>query len=320
MRYSHIGGTGSYLPEKILTNADLEKLVETSSDWIMARTGIAERHIIAEDQQASDMAFFAAQKAISAAGIDPQQIDLIIVATATPDYIFPSTACLLQSRLGVNTCPAFDIQAACAGFNYGLSIADQYIRSGSARTALVVGSEAMSRLIDWSDRTTCILFGDGAGAVVLTASDKPGILSTHIHADGIHQDKLYVPNDLRNKGAARLAPHLVMQGSEVFKIAVKTLGAVVDETLAHNKLEKTAVNWLIPHQANHRIIEATAKKLNLPMERVVMTVAAHGNTSSASIPLALDTAVRDGRIQRGDVLLLESFGAGFAWGSALIRY
>jgi 3-oxoacyl-[acyl-carrier-protein] synthase III len=319
--YSGLLGTGGYLPERILTNEEISRSVDTSNEWIIERTGIHERRIAARHETASSMAEIASRQAIEAAGIKPEQIDLIIVGTGTPDRVFPSTACLLQHRLGLTRGAAFDVQAACSGFIYALSIADQFIRSGSARHVLVVGSELNSRLVDWNDRSTCILFGDGAGAVVIGATDKPGLLSTHIHSDGQYQDLLYVPNpnacDPEDKTACR---YLKMQGNEVFKVAVNTLGRIVDETLADNGLDKADIDWLVPHQANIRIITATAKKLRMPMEQVVVTVERQGNTSSASIPLALNEAIRDGRIQRGQTVLMEAFGGGFAWGSALLRY
>ena len=318
MKYSRIAGSGSYLPEKILTNADLEKMVDTTQDWIKSRTGIIERHIAAPDETCCDLAEQAAKKALTNAKIDAKDIDLIIVATATPDYAFPSTACLLQARLGNREAPAFDVQAACSGFIYALSIADKYVRSGSAKSALVVGAEIYSRFVDWEDRSTCVLFGDGAGAVVLQASDEPGIIATHIHADGQYRELLYTPLSYPAKPEEKA--YLRMQGSEVFRVAVNTLGRVVDETLAANNLEKSAIKWLVPHQANIRIIEATAKKLGMSMDQVVVTVARHGNTSAASVPLAFDEAVQDGRIQRGDLVLMEAFGAGFTWGSALITF
>ncbi len=322
MIYSRILGTGGYLPEKILTNADLEKMVDTSDQWIVERTGIRERHIAADGETTGGMAEQAARRALEAAGIATDEIDLIIVATTTPDRVFPSTACLLQDRLDIHGCPAFDVQAVCSGFVYALSIADKFIRSGASKRALVVGAETLSRIIDWTDRSTCVLFGDGAGAVVLGASDRPGIISTHLHADGKYKDLLTVPAgisqgyELVRNGEA----HLNMEGSEVFKVAVTMLGRIVDETLEANKLEKSDIQWLVPHQANIRIIAATAKKLGLPMERVVLTVGHHGNTSAASIPLALDEAVRAGQIQRGETILMEAFGGGFTWGSALLKF
>lgn len=322
MIHSRIIGTGSYLPAKVLTNAELETMVETSDQWIRDRTGIEERHIAAAGETTCDLAEAAARQAISAAGIKISDIDLIIVATTTPNKVFPSTACLLQKRLGIHGPAAFDIQAVCSGFVYALSIADKFIRTGAAKKALVIGAETFSRIIDWTDRSTCVLFGDGAGAVVLSASDTPGILSTHLHADGRYDELLHVPAGISNGYDAVLAgtAYTQMQGNEVFKIAVRTLGRIVDETLAANNMDKRQIDWLVPHQANIRIIEATAKKLDMPMERVIVTVQSHGNTSAASIPLALDVAVRDGRIKAGDVLLLEAFGGGFTWGSALIKY
>lgn len=320
--YSRIIGTGSYLPTKILTNADLEKMVDTSDQWITERTGIRERHIAAEGETTCDLAETAARRAVEAANIINDDIDLIILATTTPDRIFPSTACLLQHRLAIYGSPAFDIQAACSGFIYALGIADKFIRSGSARRALVIGAETLSRITDWTDRSNCVLWGDGAGAVVLEASEEPGILSTHLHADGRHKDLLMVQGGV-SQGYEHLretSPYIQMQGSEVFKIAVNTLDRIVDETLEANRLEKSDIDWLVPHQANIRIISATAKKLKMSMEQVVVTVPEHGNTSAASVPLALDVAVRDGRIKRGNTLLLEAFGAGFTWGSALLKY
>ena len=307
---SRIVGTGSYLPERVLSNADLEQMVDTTEDWIFTRTGIRERHLVAPGQTTCDLATAAARAALDMAEWSATSLDLILVATTTPDRIYPSTACLLQEQLGVSGCPAFDLQAVCTGFIYALAVADQFIRSGGARRVLVVGAESYSRILDWNDRSTCVLFGDGAGAVVLEAATEPGILSTHLHADGRHKELLTAP----------LGGSMQMQGAEVFRHAVRMLGAIVDETLAANGMHQNEVDWLVPHQANIRIIEATAKKLGLSMDRVVQTVAQHGNTSAASVPLALDVAVRDGRIQRGEVLLLEAFGAGFTWGSALIRY
>jgi 3-oxoacyl-[acyl-carrier-protein] synthase-3 len=319
MTYSRIAGTGSYLPEKVLTNHDLEKMVETSDQWIQERTGIKKRHILADDETTTDLAFNAAEKAIQAAGISNDEIDLIIVATTTPTRIFPSTASLVQDKLGISGCPAFDIQAVCTGFVYALTVADKFIKSGSVKNALVIGAEALSRIIDWTDRNTCVLFGDGAGAVVLQASEETGILSTHIHCDGKHNALLTVPTGPGSTEGASL-PYIEMQGNEVFKVAVRTLSNIVDETLGANNMDKSDVDWLIPHQANIRIIAATAKKLAMSMDHVVVTVDEHGNTSAASIPLALDTAVRDGRIKRGETLLLEAFGGGFTWGSALLNF
>ncbi len=318
--YSRIAGTGGYLPETILTNHQISETLDTSDHWIVERTGIKQRHIASAGETASSMAEQAARKALAAAGLAAEALELIIVATTTPDKVFPSTACLLQTRLGVRHCPAFDLQAACSGFIYGLSVADQYIRSGMVKTALVVGSEVYSRIVDWSDRSTCILFGDGAGAVVLTADENPGIFSTHIHADGQYQDLLYLPNHHATAVETEESRYLKMEGNEVFKIAVNTLGSIVSEALEANALPLSAIDWLVPHQANIRIIAATAKKLKMPLERVVVTIDRQGNTSAASIPLALDEAVRDGRIQRGQILLMEAFGGGFSWGSALVRF
>ncbi|EEF79003.1 3-oxoacyl-[acyl-carrier-protein] synthase, KASIII [Methylophaga thiooxydans] len=319
MIYSRIAGTGSYLPEKVLTNHDLESMVETTDQWITDRTGIKKRHIAADDETTTDLAYQAAIKAIEAAGISNNDIDLIIVATTTPTRIFPSTASLLQHKLGIGGCPAFDVQAVCTGFVYALTVADKFIKAGGVNNVLVIGAETFSRIIDWTDRNTCVLFGDGAGAVVLQASEQPGILSTHIHSDGSYNELLHVPT---GPGSAVTddAAYVDMQGNEVFKVAVKTLSSIVDETLDANQMAKTDVDWLIPHQANIRIIAATARKLNMSMDHVVVTVDEHGNTSAASIPLALDVAVRDGRIKRGETLLFEAFGGGFTWGSALIQY
>ncbi|SEA29694.1 3-oxoacyl-[acyl-carrier-protein] synthase-3 [Thiothrix caldifontis] len=322
MIYSRITGTGSYLPEKILTNHDLEKMVDTTDEWIFERTGIRERHVV-EMESASDMAEHAARRALEMAGKRPEDVDLIIVGTSTPDLVFPSTACLLQNNLGIrNGGAAFDVQAACSGFVFALSVADKFVRSGTSKCALVVGSEAMSKILDWTDRGTCILFGDGAGAVVLEASEEAGILSTHIHADGAYEHLLSVNAGIsRNMEMLRAEGALLqMRGNEVFKVAVNTLGRIVDETLEANGMTKADVDWLVPHQANIRIIQATAKKLDMSMDHVVVTVESHGNTSAASVPLALDTAVRDGRIKRGEIILLEAFGGGFTWGSALIRF
>jgi len=333
--YSRIAGTGSYLPEKVLTNADLEKMVETSDEWIQTRTGIKERHIAAEGETTSDLGYHASVRALEAAGIDASQLDLIIVGTTTPDLIFPSTACLIQARLGATGSAALDVNAACSGFIYALTVADKFIRSGDCRHVLVIGAETLTRIVDWTDRTTCVLFGDGAGAVVLKADEDTGILSTHLHADGSKKELLWNPvgisagygDDTTGRGA------ILMKGNDVFKYAVKALDAVVDEALQANGLDKADIDWLesagktvddldmfIPHQANLRIIEATAKRLEMPMDRVVVTVDRHGNTSSGSVPLALDAAVRSGRIERGQLLLLEAFGGGFTWGSALLRY
>ena len=320
--FSRIIGTGGYLPERILTNAELEETVDTSDAWIRERTGIHQRHIAAEDETTLDLAEKASLRAIEAAGIAHGDIDLIVVATTTADQVFPSTACLLQSRLDIHGCPAFDIQAVCTGFIYALSVADQFMRTGMATTALVVGAETFSRIIDWTDRNTCVLFGDGAGAVVLQRDTSPGILSTHLHADGDYASLLQVPKGVSRQldSVQQGTAFVEMAGSEVFRMAVKTLGRIVDETLAANNLQKSDIDWLVPHQANSRIIAATAKKLSMPMEKVVQTVAQHGNTSAASIPLALDVAVRNGTIRRGDTLLMEGFGGGFTWGSALVNW
>ncbi|WMP17375.1 beta-ketoacyl-ACP synthase III [Thiothrix lacustris] len=322
MMYSRITGTGSYLPEKILTNKDLEKMVDTTDEWIFERTGIRERHVV-ETESASDLAEHAARRALEMAGKRPEDVDLIIVGTSTPDLVFPSTACLLQSKLGIrNGAAAFDVNAACAGFVFALSIADKFVRTGTSKCALVVGAEAMSKIMNWEDRGTCILFGDGAGAIVIEASEEPGILSTHVHADGAYDQLLNVNGGISRDldVLQRDGPQLQMRGNEVFKVAVNTLGRIVDETLEANGMTKADVDWLVPHQANIRIIQATAKKLDMPMDHVVVTVESHGNTSSASVPLALDTAVRDGRIKRGEIVLLEAFGGGFTWGSALVKF
>ncbi|MCB4811746.1 ketoacyl-ACP synthase III [Methylovorus menthalis] len=317
MTYSRIAGTGSYLPERILTNAELERMVDTSDEWIVTRTGIRQRHIAADGQFTSDLAYEAALRAIEAASITHEDIDLVIVATTTPDRVFPSTACLVQARLGLGPCPAFDIQAVCSGFVYALATADNFIKSGAAKTALVIGAETMSRITDWTDRSNCILWGDGAGAVILRASDEVGILSTHLHADGQHARLLNVPTGVSQKEGSKT---IHMEGNAVFKVAVNTLDAIVDETLEANGLQKSDVDWLVPHQANIRILQSTAKKLGMGMEKVVVTVDRHGNTSAASIPLALDVAVRDGRIKRGETILMEAFGGGFTWGSVLMKF
>ncbi|HXU92398.1 MAG TPA: beta-ketoacyl-ACP synthase III [Gallionella sp.] len=317
---SKIIGTGSYLPAKVLTNYDLEKMVDTSHDWIVTRSGIVERHIAAEGELTSDLALQASRKAIEAAGINADEIDLIIVATTSPDHLFPSTACVLQDKLGIkNGGAAFDMQAVCGGFVYALNTADMYIRCGQAKTALVVGAEVLTRMLDWNDRTTCVLFGDGAGAVVLRASDEPGIVASKLHSDGSHRHMLKAEGNIRN-GEVDGDPFIKMDGQAVFKFAVKVLSDVVEEVLEEQKLSGTDIDWLVPHQANIRIIEATAKKLGLGMDNVVVTVANHGNTSAASIPLALDTAVRDGRIKAGQNILIEAVGGGFTWGAVLIKW
>jgi len=317
--YSRIAGTGSYLPKKVLTNHDLERSVDTSDEWIFTRTGIRQRHVAADDEMTSDLALNASRRAIEAAGITPQDIGLIVVATTTPDMVFPSTACILQSKLGIKGSPAFDVQAVCSGFVYGLSIADQFMKSGQYEHILVVGAEIYSRILDWNDRGTCVLFGDGAGAVVLKKSTEPGILSSHLHADGSYADILSVPGTVCG-GKVSGRPLLQMEGNTVFKFAVKVLGEVAEEALAANNLQKSDIDWLIPHQANIRIIQATAKKLGLSMERVVTTVEHHANTSAASVPLALDEAVCDGRIRSGQHLLLEAVGGGFTWGAVLVKW
>ncbi|MFC4761509.1 beta-ketoacyl-ACP synthase III [Dyella koreensis] len=320
--YARITGTGSALPERVLTNADLEQFVDTSDEWIQSRTGIRQRHVAVEGQTTGDFAFLAAQRALEAAGVKASELDLIVLGTTTPDIIFPSTACLVQHRLGANGCAAFDVNAACSGFVYALGIADKFIRSGQSKKVLVIGAETLTRMIDWSERETCVLFGDGAGAVVLEASSEPGIYATCLHADGGYKELLWNPvgvsagfRDEPNHGV-----RINMSGREVFKVAVKTLDALVEETLKAGGMEASQLDWLIPHQANLRIIEATAKRLNMPMEQVIVTVDKHANTSAGSVPLALDYAVRSGKVQRGQNLLLEAFGGGFTWASALLRY
>jgi len=319
LTYSRILGTGSYLPARILTNADLEKLVETNDQWIVERTGIRERHIAAEGEFTSDLAAQSARAALDAAGLAIDDIDLLLVATTTPDLVFPSTACIVQSKLGMtNGKPAFDLQAVCSGFVYAMSVADQFIKTGAAKHVLVIGAETLSRITDWNDRGNCILWGDGAGAVVLGASNEPGIIATHIHADGRHKELLRTTT---GPSTGLHEPALMrMEGNAVFKMAVNTLDRIVDETLEANGLQKSDIDWLVPHQANIRIISATAKKLGMSMDNVVTTVAGHGNTSAASVPLAFDVAVRDGRIKRGQTVLMEAFGGGFTWGSALLKY
>jgi 3-oxoacyl-[acyl-carrier-protein] synthase-3 len=317
--FSRIIGTGSYLPAKVLANRDLERMVETTDEWIHTRTGIRQRHIAADDEKTSDLALQASRAAIAAAGLAPSDLDLIIVATTTPDMVFPSTACLLQSKLGVRNCPAFDVQAVCSGFIYGVATADQFLRSGQYRNALVVGAEIYSRILDWKDRATCVLFGDGAGAVVLRRDTAPGILSSRLHADGAYAGMLSVPGTVCG-GQVAGRPLLQMDGQGVFKFAVKVLDGIVEETLAANHMQKSDIDWLVPHQANIRIIQATAKKLGMSMEKVVVTVDRHANTSAASIPLALDEAVRDGRIRSGQHVLMEGVGGGFTWGAVLARW
>jgi len=318
MTYSKIIGTGSYLPEKVLTNTDLEKIVDTTDEWILKRVGIKERHIASKSDTCSHMAHQATLKALEAAAITADDLDMIIIGTATPDKLFPSAACLLQEKLDLKRpIPAFDLNAACSGFIYGLSIADNFIRTKHAKTILVVGAEALTRLVNWQDRSTCVLFGDGAGAVILQASYEPGVISTSLHADGHYASLLWADNHLWEESPQET---IQMKGNEVFKVAVNTLGSMVDDALAGSGLSKANIDWLIPHQANLRIIQAAAKKLELPMERVILTVSEHGNTSAASIPLALDYGIRKNIIKRGEVLFLEAFGAGFSWGSAVVRY
>jgi len=322
MTYSRITGTGSYLPEKVVTNQDLEKTMETSDEWIRDRTGIKRRHIAADGETTSDLAVHAAKHAIDAAGITVDDIDLIVVGTTTPDKIFPATACTVQRKLGISGCGAFDVQAVCSGFVFALDVADRHIRTGGGKTVLVIGAETLSRIVDWEDRTTAVLFGDGAGAVILQATDEQGIISTHIHADGGQEELLHVPQgvsqgyDQTRAGGA----YIQMNGNAVFRKAVGALDMISRETLAGNNVAHGDLDWLVPHQANMRIITAAANKLRMPLERVIVTVDEHANTSAASIPLAFDIAVRDGRIQRGQLVLLGAFGAGFTWGSALLRY
>ena len=324
MNYSRIAGTGSALPDKVITNHDLEAIMDTSDQWIRERTGIRERRAIVEGETTVTLTKLACERALEAAEVDPEEIDLFVLGTTTPDLIFPSSACLLQPLLGLRECGAMDVNAACSGFMYALSVADQYIRTGAAKKVLVGGAETLTQMINWKRRETAVLFGDGAGAVVLEATDEPGIYSTHIHANGNQADLLRTDVGV-SRGFDRLDDNdgraeIYMQGNEVFKVAVRTLGRIVDETLEHNGIEKSDLDWLIPHQANLRIISATARKLDMDMDQVVVTVDRHGNTSAASVPLALDEAVRDGRIQRGQLLLLEAFGGGFTWGSALVRF
>jgi 3-oxoacyl-[acyl-carrier-protein] synthase-3 len=317
--FSRVAGTGGYLPAKVLTNAELATRIDTSDEWVRSRTGICSRHIAAPDEQTSDLALAASLQALAAAGIDGAEVDLIVVATTTPDMIFPSTACALQEKLGARGGPAFDVQAVCSGFVYALNVADLMVKSGAVRNALVVGAEIYSRILDWSDRGTCVLFGDGAGAVVLVPSATPGILSTHLHADGHYRKILSVPGTVAN-GVVTGTPFVHMDGTLVFKFAVKVLAEVAQEALDANHLTADAIDWLIPHQANVRIMDATLKKLGLPPERMISTVATHANTSAASIPLALDVAVRDGRIKSGQHVMLLGVGGGFTWGSVLLRW
>jgi 3-oxoacyl-[acyl-carrier-protein] synthase-3 len=322
LKYARILATGSALPERVVTNADLEKMVDTSDEWIRTRTGIRERRVAADGETTGDLAFRAAQQALQDAGVKASELDMVILGTTTPDLVFPATACLIQHRLGANGCMAFDVNAACSGFVYALGVANNFVRAGQVKKVLVMGAETLTRMVDWSERETCVLFGDGAGAVVLEASDEPGILATCLHADGSYKDLLYNPvgvsvgfKDEKNHGV-----RIAMRGREVFKVAVKTLDALVDETLKAANMHADEIDWLIPHQANLRIIEATAKRLDMSMEQVIVTVDKHANTSSGSVPLALDVAVRSGKIKRGQNLLLEAFGGGFTWASAMVRY
>jgi 3-oxoacyl-[acyl-carrier-protein] synthase-3 len=322
MTYTKIVGTGRYLPEKILTNFDLEKMVDTSDEWIRTRTGVERRHVVRDDETTSDMCVAAAKVAIEAAGVDVTDIDMVLVGTTSPDLIFPNCATLVQHRLGIPACPAIGMEAACTSFIYALTTADKFIKAGEAKCALIIGAECISKLVDWTDRNTCVLFGDGAGAVIVKASDEPGIIATHLGADGQYKELLYYPvgasKDLHKAGTDEAG--ITMRGNEVFKVAVKTLGNVATEILEKAGVDMDELDWLIPHQANLRIIQATAKRLKLPMEKVILTVQDHGNTSAASVPMALDVGVRDGRVQRGQLVLMEAFGGGFTWGSVLMRF
>jgi len=322
MTYTRIAGTGRYLPEKILTNFDLEKMVDTTDEWIRTRTGVERRHICREDETTSDMCVEAAQQAMDAAGVSAEDIDLICIGSTSPDLIFPNIATLVQHRLGIAPCPAIAMEAACTGFIYALTTADKFVKAGESKCALVIGAECISKLVDWKDRNTCVLFGDGAGAVIVKPSDEPGLLACHIRADGQYRDLLYYPvgasKDLAKAGTDKVG--IMMAGKEVFKVAVNTLGNVASETLEKAGIAKEELDWLVPHQANIRIIQATAKRLELPMDKVVVTVQDHGNTSAASVPMALDVAVRDGRVKRGQLVLMEAFGGGFTWGSVLMRF
>ena len=322
MTYTRIEGTGRYLPEKVLTNFDLEKIVDTTDEWIRSRTGVERRHAVAEDQTTSDMSVEAAKVAIEDAGIDVTDIDMVIVGTTSPDLIFPNCATLVQHRLGIPACPCIGMEAACTSFIYALTTADKYIKAGEATCVLVIGAECITKLVDWTDRNTCVLFGDGAGAVIVKPSEEPGIIATHLGADGQYKDLLYYPvgasKELHKAGTDEAS--IMMTGNEVFKVAVRTLGNVATEVLKKAGIDQSELDWLIPHQANIRIIQATAKRLGLPMEKVILTVQDHGNTSAASVPLALDVAVRDGRVKRGQLILMEAFGGGFTWGSVLLRF
>lgn len=322
MIYSRIVGTGRYLPERVMTNADLEKIVDTSDEWIRTRTGVERRHVCAPDQTTSQMCIEAAKVAMADAGVGPEDIDMVITGTTTPDLIFPNISTIIQHELGIPACTAFSLEAACTGFIYALSTADKFVKAGESKCALVLGAECITKLVDWSDRNTCVLFGDGAGAAILKPSDEPGIISCHLGADGKYKDLLYYPagasNDLAVAGTDAVG--IMMSGSEVFKVAVKTLGNIVIKTLNDAGISKEELDWLVPHQANIRIIQAMAKRLDMPMEKVILTVQDHGNTSAASVPMALDVGVRDGRLKRGDLILMEAFGGGFTWGSVLMRY
>jgi len=321
MTYSRIVGTGRYLPERIMTNFELEKIVDTSDEWIRTRTGVERRHVVADDQTTSDMCVEAAKIAIEDAGVDVSEIDLVITGTTSPDLIFPNVSTLIQHRLGIPACPAFSLEAACTGFIYALTMADKFVRLGDAKCALVMGAECITKLMDWKDRNTCVLFGDGAGAVIVKPSAEPGLIACHLGADGQYKDLLYYPvgasNELAKAGTDEAA--IMMTGNEVFKVAVKTLGGIAAETLEKAGMDKSELDWLIPHQANIRIIQATAKRLGLPMEKVILTVQDHGNTSAASVPMALDVGIRDGRVKKDQLILMEAFGGGFTWGSVLMR-
>ena len=322
MIYSKITGTGKYLPDHILTNKDLEEIVDTSDDWIKSRTGVEKRHIASDDQSTSDLAYEAAKIAIRNSSTNLNEIDLIIVGTCTPDLVFPNTATLVQEKLGIGGCPAFSLETACSGFIYAAAVADKFIKVGEAKCALVIGADCLSRLLDWTDRSTCVLFGDGAGAVILKPSSESGIISCHLGSDGQYKDLLCYPigpsKDLHKAGSSDAK--LLMSGNEVFKVAVRTLGKLAEKTLRDNAIDQDKLDWLVPHQANMRIIKATAKRLKLPLSKVILTVQDHGNSSSASIPMALDVGIEDGRIQRGQLILMEGFGGGFTWGSILMRY
>ena len=322
MIYSKIAGTGKYLPDHVLTNKDLEEIVDTSDDWIKSRTGVEKRHIASDDQSTSDLAYEAAKIAIRNSSTNLNEIDLIIVGTCTPDLVFPNTATLVQEKLGIGGCPAFSLETACSGFIYAAAVADKFIKVGEAKCALVIGADCLSRLLDWTDRSTCVLFGDGAGAVILKPSSESGIISCHLGSDGQYKDLLCYPigpsKDLHKAGSSDAK--LLMSGNEVFKVAVRTLGKLAEKTLRDNGIDQDKLDWLVPHQANMRIIKATAKRLKLPLSKVILTVQDHGNSSSASIPMALDVGIEDGRIQRGQLILMEGFGGGFTWGSILMRY